>query len=183
MNKYINISNFLTLLRLLLAPVLYFLILSNYFGVALLCFTIASITDFFDGFLARYCNQETFFGACFDPVADKCLTILSYVALGLPNWFLSIILIKEILILAGALMFVFYFNIVAIKPTIVAKMLMSVQSLFIWVYVFLKYCRVNGDIFNFIKNTFLILIGIATVVVLYQYINVVIRGYLDCDKI
>lgn len=183
MNKYLNIANFLTLLRLLSVPILYFLITINYFGLALLLFTCASITDFFDGYLARYYNEETFFGACLDPVADKCLTFFLYMALDLPSWFLFLILIKEVLVLLGVVVFVFYSNIITIKPTSLAKMLMSVQSLFIWIYIFLRYCGVFGPTFNFIQSAFLILISIITLLVFCEYINVVVRGYLDYDKI
>tara|TARA_R110000868_G_scaffold353876_2_gene615051 strand:+ start:791 stop:1372 length:582 start_codon:yes stop_codon:yes gene_type:complete len=71
-----NIPNLLTLFRILLVPILvivFFLPYTWSFYAAALIFIIASITDFFDGFLARKLEQQTSFGAVCDPVADKLI--------------------------------------------------------------------------------------------------------------
>lgn len=73
-----NVPNKLTIFRILLTPVLVFFLISsleNKFLFALLIFSIASITDQIDGFIARKHNQVTNFGKIADPLADKILVI------------------------------------------------------------------------------------------------------------
>ncbi|MCM2130891.1 CDP-diacylglycerol--glycerol-3-phosphate 3-phosphatidyltransferase [Larsenimonas rhizosphaerae] len=78
-----NIPNILTLIRIGCIPLLvvvFYLPFSWSHWVAALLFGLASITDWFDGYLARKLNQSTPFGAFLDPVADKLMVA---VALGL----------------------------------------------------------------------------------------------------
>lgn len=83
MKKYI--PNSLTLIRVLLVPVFCWLIYySNFkynFLLATLVFIIASITDIFDGLLARKFGVVTNFGKIMDPLADKFLSLLALIAL------------------------------------------------------------------------------------------------------
>lgn len=70
-----NIPNLLTLFRIAMIPVLviafYFPSFENQHIVVTSIFFIASVTDWFDGYLARKWNQQSAFGAFLDPVADK----------------------------------------------------------------------------------------------------------------
>ena len=67
--------------------------------VALICFIIASATDFIDGRWARRDKLVTDFGAFLDPLADKMLTnltFLAFVILGfMPIWMFMLILIRD----------------------------------------------------------------------------------------
>lgn len=49
-------------------------------------FTIAAVSDFFDGYIARRSNQKSRLGAALDPIADKCLITAGLVTLSLVNW-------------------------------------------------------------------------------------------------
>ena len=72
----INLSNFLTLVRIAVIPIIVFCIYlkSPFFGwAAFILFCLASITDYFDGYLARLRNEVTNFGTFLDPIADKLL--------------------------------------------------------------------------------------------------------------
>lgn len=101
-----NIANALTVLRLLIVP---------FFAAALLAhhghdsthriwawvlFAVASITDRFDGELARKRNLVTSFGKLADPIADKALTGTALVVLSglgdLPWWVTIAVLAREI---------------------------------------------------------------------------------------
>ena len=73
--KY-NISNILTLLRIIVIPVIVICIyLKNpvYGWLGFVLFCLASITDYFDGYIARIRNEITNFGTFLDPIADKLL--------------------------------------------------------------------------------------------------------------
>lgn len=80
-----SIPNILTLSRIILIPIFpmliwYHSIPERIFFTVL--FTIASLTDFFDGYIARTYNINSNFGRIFDPISDKvlilvlCITIL-----------------------------------------------------------------------------------------------------------
>ncbi len=70
-----TVPNILTILRLLAAPgmLLVFLVLPRPEAdwVAVVLFLGASVTDWFDGYLARSWQQQTRLGAMLDPIADK----------------------------------------------------------------------------------------------------------------
>ena len=104
-----NIPNSLTLIRILLIPIIVFLFLSNQEGYRFIIFSLfllATITDYLDGFFARYMKQVTNFGAFLDPVADKLLVIITLILLITENqdiFFLIPVLIivtREFLVIA-----------------------------------------------------------------------------------
>src|SRR5476649_2424957 len=84
-----NIPNLLTWLRILLIPlfvgIFYFekswVSLPDQNLVATVIFTLAAITDWFDGWLARKLNQMSAFGAFLDPVADKLMVAAALIIL------------------------------------------------------------------------------------------------------
>jgi CDP-diacylglycerol--glycerol-3-phosphate 3-phosphatidyltransferase len=78
----LNFPNQLTLLRMILIPVFvlmfYLPFTGNYF-VALAVFAIASLTDFFDGKIARKYHLVTNLGKFLDPIADKVLVSTAFI--------------------------------------------------------------------------------------------------------
>ena len=101
-----NLANVLTLLRLVLVPIF---LLALFAGdghqiagriVAFVIFTIACLTDRFDGLLARNYGMATEFGAFVDPIADKTLIGSALIGLSmlgdLPWWVTVVILIREV---------------------------------------------------------------------------------------
>jgi len=85
----LNIPNLLTWLRIFLIPlfvgIFYFekswVSLPNQNLVATVIFTLAAITDWLDGWLARKLNQMSAFGAFLDPVADKLMVAAALIVL------------------------------------------------------------------------------------------------------
>jgi cardiolipin synthase len=72
----LNISNLLTLSRILVIPIIVACIYlkSPWYGwIAFILFCAASITDYFDGYLARIRNEVSTLGTFLDPIADKLL--------------------------------------------------------------------------------------------------------------
>lgn len=106
-----TLATFITMTRIILTPFIVYFILSNQWPKALFFFACASITDFLDGFIARYYNQITLLGSIIDPVADKLLLLFSFYALHenpyttqcIPAWFLTILILKETVQIVGAL--------------------------------------------------------------------------------
>ena len=84
MNLVVNLPNSLTLARLVLIPVfivIYYLPWDGAHAMAAVIFTVASVTDWLDGYLARKLQQMSLFGAFLDPVADKLLVACSLLML------------------------------------------------------------------------------------------------------
>lgn len=79
MNYFIQ---FLTYFRIIIAPVIFLLItVTNSYEWAVFFFFLASISDYWDGFLARKYDLESTIGAIIDPIADKILTTFLILAL------------------------------------------------------------------------------------------------------
>jgi CDP-diacylglycerol--glycerol-3-phosphate 3-phosphatidyltransferase len=110
----LNLPNFLASIRILLAPLMFWVILNpdfftdhgfditwNYYFASLL-FVLASVTDFFDGYIARQWNQMTLLGAILDPLADKMLTLAAFLGLMVMGeasaWAIYIIIVRELFI-------------------------------------------------------------------------------------
>ena len=109
-----NLPNKLTLFRVILIPFFVFFLLfpqfegyGNYIAVGI--FVVASLTDLFDGKIARKYNLVTNFGKFMDPLADKllvCTALICLVDLGaqgkslvaLPTWVVIIIIAREFII-------------------------------------------------------------------------------------
>ena len=97
-----NLPNKLTLLRVVLIPFFVFFLMNDSLGttgiwIALAIFAVASITDFFDGKIARKYNLITDIGKLLDPLADKLTQsslLLALSILGiLPWWIFAIVFI------------------------------------------------------------------------------------------
>ena len=74
----------LTYFRIFIAPTIFVLItLSDSYGWALFLFILASISDYWDGFLARKYKLESTIGAILDPIADKILIAFIILALSI----------------------------------------------------------------------------------------------------
>ena len=102
-----NLPNKLTVARLILVPI--FVVLMSFENVvtyiaAYLVFSVASITDYFDGKVAREQNLVTSFGKLMDPLADKVLMAAAFVmamkvpSLNIPGWTIVAILAREFLV-------------------------------------------------------------------------------------
>ncbi|MFA6239172.1 MAG: CDP-diacylglycerol--glycerol-3-phosphate 3-phosphatidyltransferase [Bacteriovorax sp.] len=89
-----NLPNRLTMFRIVLIPIILLSLFFNFSSdpdiiahikflnyLAAWTFVVASITDFFDGYIARKKNIVTVFGSFLDPIADKFLVISSLIML------------------------------------------------------------------------------------------------------
>lgn len=114
MSKALNLPNALALFRIALAPLMLWFLVERDFSLfaswhpswfdyfAGLIFVIASVTDFFDGFIARKWDQMTKLGAILDPLADKMLMLAGFIGLMIIDrasaWAVFLILSREFFI-------------------------------------------------------------------------------------
>jgi len=99
----LNLPNKITLLRIFLIPlIIVFLISPSMWScfIAAVIFTLAAITDWLDGHLARVTNQVTVLGKLLDPIADKLLVLAALVPLveldRVSAWIVVVIIGREI---------------------------------------------------------------------------------------
>lgn len=77
-----TIPNLLCVCRIMLAPVLGHLIMTQHFHLSLALFTLAGATDLLDGYIARtWPSQKSALGSALDPLADKILISVLYISL------------------------------------------------------------------------------------------------------
>jgi len=120
-----NLSNALTLFRLVLVPAFLIALIYDRLVLALSFFVLAGVTDVLDGFTARYFKQQTVLGAYLDPLADKLLMSVSYVSLAvvglLPAWLAVIVVTKDLFVSLGVAILYFSGQTVAAAPTLWGK--------------------------------------------------------------
>ena len=122
----INVPNGITLLRFALVPVIGLQLLEGEYGVAFGLFIVSALSDLADGMIARHWNQRTRFGAVADPLADK-LTMLTVTVLltlqhGLPWWFALAVVLRDALIVGGALAYHCLIQPVEMAPSRISKL-------------------------------------------------------------
>ena len=102
--KELNLPNKLTMLRMVLVPVYLVLLALGLDWLALIAFVAASLTDLFDGKIARKYNLITNFGKFMDPIADKMLTHTAFIllcAMGRLNVVACIIFVAREFVVSG----------------------------------------------------------------------------------
>ena len=179
-----NLSNALTLIRIAVIPIIViFIYLKNpIFGwTAFVLFCLASITDYFDGYLARLRDEVTNFGTFLDPIADKLLVasvLLILTSKGIiANWETIpalIILLREITVsglreyLAGIK--------IRIPVSKIAK-LKTLCQLFALAFLILSESIYNVYLVVFIGKLFLWIAGLLTLYTAYDYIKASIKHF------
>ena len=179
-----NISNILTLLRIAVIPIIVICIYMKepYFGwIAFFLFCLASITDYFDGYIARLRNEITNFGTFLDPIADKLLVaavILILTSKGvIKDWDTVpalIILLREITVsglreyLAGIK--------VSIPVSRIAKLKTFLQLSALAVLI-LSESTVDLTLILYLGKIFLWLAGILTLYTAYDYVKESIKHF------
>ena len=102
-----NTPNKLTVGRMIMVPFLVLFLLTGWGGeanryISVAIFVIASVTDWFDGYLARKNHLVTNFGKFMDPLADKLLVCSAMICLieldRLPAWIVIVIIAREFII-------------------------------------------------------------------------------------
>ena len=120
-----NIPNTLTVARIVLVPLVIWLIVTHEMTAAFVLFLLAGVSDAADGYLAKRFQWRTELGSYLDPIADKLLLMSIYVTLGfsnhLPAWLVIAVVSRDILIIGAFLLSWVLSRPVPIHPLLVRR--------------------------------------------------------------
>ena len=150
-----KIPNILTFSRLFFTLLILLFGLLKQFNLVLIFCIIASITDFFDGFLARKFKAITSFGAKLDAVVDKVFVICLLITLINTNISFLVLLLLEMLI--GISNLYYYFKLSYVNSLLVGKI--KTASLFVTIIIAYFHLFFNIPIFLTILNGFIYMTG------------------------
>lgn len=127
------LPNAISLLRLVLVPPILLLILNGSYAIALVLFVVAGFSDGVDGYLAKRFHWHTRLGALLDPIADKFLVAGVFVTLAIaeliPVWLAAIVILRDVVIVGGAVAYNYIVKPVEGDPTRISKVNTALQLL------------------------------------------------------
>lgn len=185
--KRLTLSTWITILRMVLTPVIVVARIQGQWGLACGLFILAAATDFFDGWLARLRGEQTILGACLDPIADKLLIVACFAvfalqdttALAVPVWFVVTMLVKELMLCAGAVCVYIHTGHIEIKPTLLGKATTAMQLLVIaWLFACHFFVWMPIRTYTLVIGFLFCLVGIT----LAQYGRIGIRLWYGIDN-
>lgn len=179
-----TVANQITVVRILLIPV--FALLAVYYGAsvkagspeeglrwaAIGVFVFASLTDAFDGMVARKFGQMSRTGAILDPIADKGLLLTAIITLSvsdwriaLPLWFLVVVIARDAVILTGCVVVRLVCDHLEVKPSWIGKSTTALQMIAVS-WVMLQIPRVEipvalAGIFTLVSGMEYVIRGVA----------------------
>ena len=180
MAKIYTIPNIITFIRIFLIPVILFLLFSenpNIVLIAGLLFIVSSVSDYFDGYLARTLNQSSKLGTLLDPIADKLL-IASVIVVLVDTGVISnihvvpaiIILLREIAI-SGLREFLAKLN-----TDMPVSKLAKYKTTFQMVSLSILIISLGFELNDFLWNIGLITLWIAAIITLLSGYNYMVKG-------
>lgn len=130
-----HLPNLICVFRILLVwPIVRALYAADY-GLALMLFGVAAVSDGLDGYLAKRFNWTSDLGKILDPVADKLLLVVVFVVatwLGLVPWWLTAAAVaRDVLIALGAMIYSLWFGDLRGRPTVISKINTGVQIVYL----------------------------------------------------
>lgn len=168
----LNVPNILTLIRILAIPLIIWLHINEKFIICGVVLLIAISTDFFDGVLARKLNQETHFGAIFDPIADRIVALSFYGYIGIfgyaPWWFVSILWLRNFSQLMSVPILIWWLKrTFHVKPSKFAKYVTAISDIYIFVPLFMAEFFLENSL---LLNMVMILIGSCEFIIFSTYV-------------
>ncbi len=129
-SEIITLPNVLSFMRVLLAPVFIWAMVTRRPWLAFGIFLLAGATDALDGFTARYFHLKSNIGLWLDPLGDKVLLTAAFIFLSFPQWStpntlplaLTVICVgRDVLIALGALIYSWIRGRTTFKPSLIGK--------------------------------------------------------------
>ncbi len=135
MQQLLNVPNVLTLARIIMTPVIVYMVLSEQAWLALALMVLAGITDMLDGAIARYFNLRTTVGAYLDPMADKIMLISLFVTLFMveqvPLFVFLAIIFRDLIIVLGAITYEIVTRRLTMQPSFISKATTFIQIVYV----------------------------------------------------
>ncbi len=120
-----GLPNLITLGRVILVPIIIWLMVSGNQQMAFLMFVVAGLSDAADGFIAKRYHLESELGAYLDPLADKMLLVSIFVTLGIggqiPSWLVIAAVTRDVMIVVAVVLSWLLDHPVRIAPLFVSK--------------------------------------------------------------
>jgi CDP-diacylglycerol--glycerol-3-phosphate 3-phosphatidyltransferase len=171
-------------MRLVSAPAVLYLLNVRLFAECFVVFLCASVTDFLDGYAARRFGASSSFGSALDPLADKALMFFFYYGAyrigAAPLWLFSLIVSRDVLILAAALHIICKQyrrasadSVNSFKPSFISK-LNTVFQLILALVILFDLC-VGTDWTGAASEALICIVGITTLVSGIQYLVFYLR--------
>jgi cardiolipin synthase len=137
-----HIPNIISIFRFILVPPLVLALLDGSYRTAIYLFAVAGISDGIDGYLARHFRWTSRLGSILDPLADKCLQVSAYITLAwlglLPIWLAAVVLLRDLVIVTGAVIYHLSFGRVEMEPSVASKINTFFQILLVLLVIFDK---------------------------------------------
>jgi len=128
----LNLPLALTLLRVVLVPGIILFVVDRYFGLALVTYLIAALSDVADGWIARRTGQITRLGTVLDPLVDIVFNLALFAGLAtaglLPTWVFAVAALRYGILLVGGSYLYLFVGPLKIQPTVFGRMTGVVMS-------------------------------------------------------
>jgi len=138
-----DIPNLISITRVLLVIPIVSALLDHQFGLAMVLFAVAGVSDALDGFLAKHYHWESRLGSILDPLADKLLLVASFATLTwlgfIPNWLLWLVLGRDIMIISGSLAYHYFVGKFKLLPLWSSKINTFFQILLVFAIILQHY--------------------------------------------
>lgn len=171
-----NLPNIISLLRLISVPIIIWLVLGEFYLLALFSFILAGLSDALDGILARVMKAHSTLGSYLDPIADKALLVSMYTTLGykslIPLWIVITVIFRDILIVGGTFLLFILEKPFKIKPITISKVNTFIQVITVTVVLAQNGNEISLPLLN---TSLLYLVGISTIVSGAAYIFIWLR--------
>lgn len=195
-----NLANKLTIIRICLVPFFtIFVLIDNLYAriFALIIFIAGSITDTYDGYIARKQNIVTDFGKFTDPLADKLLVSAAFICfvgikeLSVPAWMVVFIISREFIITGLRTLAASNDQVIAADET--GKIKTTLQMITIVIVLCIMIANsVLKTVYNVDNNGFILVLNkipywlvlLVTIVTVYSGISYIVkhRSLLDIKK-
>ncbi|MFT4559409.1 MAG: CDP-diacylglycerol--glycerol-3-phosphate 3-phosphatidyltransferase [Planctomycetaceae bacterium] len=178
--RSLNLPNLITLSRLGLAVILFWLIYVEGFWIsAAVLFVVAAATDAIDGYIARKYGQVTTLGRILDPFVDKIIVCGAFVFLlekkadsGVNSWMVMSVIGREMFV-TGLRSFLEQSG-KDFSAAFIGKVKMALQCVAITMSLLSLSPEVGNPTFNFYRN---IVLWAAVAVTLYSGLTYAVRGF------